>query len=304
MTRLLWSIAIAIAIVAPSCKALADERKPLTDEMSRDDLAKYARSIGPHAKAFPYNFIFPTDVRETTVFGIDVSHYQGTVNWTQVAKQNISFVYIKATQGSQYFDNTFATNWQGVEDLNAVPLTLHRGAYHFMTAKDPPELQADNFIATVGKLNAGDLPPCLDVEWDFQVSHGKPIVDANGRPIDQWADLSPAEITARLTTWLDRVAKSTGKTPIIYTNASWWSHRVGSDASLHGYSLWIADYASKSLGKESPVVPGGFSWSFWQLTDKGKLKWGGIEKTVDTTIYNGSSEDLKSEFRLIGTPQH
>src|SRR6266478_5644563 len=84
---------------------------PLSDEPSRDDLAKYAASLEPPSRAFPYEFRFPDDVRTDKVFGIDVSHYQENVEWEKVAKQGIRFAYIKATQGEEYYDPAFERNW-------------------------------------------------------------------------------------------------------------------------------------------------------------------------------------------------
>jgi lysozyme len=221
------------------------------------------------------------------------------VDWAALARQKILFVYIKATQGSRYFDPTFSTNWNGVAQPQASGNRVRRGAYHFMTASDPPDKQAQNFLSTVGTLGTGDLPPCLDVEWDVRRVDGKLLTDEKGRAIDAWAQLPADEIVARISSWLKSVETATGKKPIIYTNKIWWKQRVGNNTSLASYPLWIADYTSKSLGKEQPSVPGNFSWSFWQLTDKGTLKLGGIEKPVDTTIYNGTTDHLEEEFGFM-----
>lgn len=299
--RLFLLTTLELILLSVSLCAVEDERSPLADDLSRDELAKYAESLGPHIRALPYEFSFPDDVRKDTVFGIDVSHYQGDIDWNVVARQKIFFVYIKATQGDQYFDGYFLRNWVGAAKTGDSGSMIHRGAYHFMTASDSPEKQAQNFLSTVGPLGSQDLPPCVDVEWDFTKENGNLDRDRKGRPADAWANLSSDEIVRRISSWLKSVEAATGKKPIIYTNAEWWSERIGSNKSLASYPLWVADYASKSLGRESPTVPPAFSWSFWQLTDQGILRLGGIQKPVDATIYNGNVNKLMKQFGFRGS---
>ncbi len=293
-------ITLGLMLLSLSLCAVKDRRSPLADDLSRDELAKYAQSLGPPTRALPYEFSFPDDVRANTVFGIDVSHYQGNIDWNIVARQKILFVYIKATQGDQYFDDYFSRNWAGAAKAGDSGPKIHRGAYHFMTAVDAPEKQAQNFLSTVGPLGSQDLPPCVDVEWDFVKENGDIVRDKKGQPIDGWAGFSSTEIIRRISTWLKLVEAATGKRPIIYTNADWWSERIGRDKSLAGHPLWVADYTSKSLGRESPTVPPEFSWSLWQLTDQGVLRLGGIQKPVDTTIFNGSVDKLMKQLGFTG----
>jgi lysozyme len=293
MRCLLLTLAILLRI---SVCAGGDERSALSDDVSRDELAKYAQSLGPPVRALPYEFIFPDDVRKNSVVGIDVSHYQGDIDWKVVASQKIFFVYIKATQGDQKFDSNFAKNWAGAAEASEAGAKIHRGAYHFMTANDAPEKQAQNFLSMTGRLGSDDLPPCIDVEWDLTRENGSYVLDEKGRPADAWANFSSDEVVGRISLWLKLVEAATGKKPIIYTNAEWWSERVGGDKSLAQYPLWVADYSSKSLGKEIPNVPPEFSWSLWQLTDHGVLRLGGIKQPVDTTIYNGRVDKLMKQF--------
>jgi lysozyme len=136
----------------------------------------------------------------------------------------------------------------------------------------------------------------VDVEWNFLRRDGKWVLDGNGNKLDQWASLSSAEIVTRLKGWLSQVEAATGKRPIIYTNAIWWNARVGKSTDLDAYKLWIADYTSKSLGRESPIVPGKLSWAFWQLTDKGVVKAAGLTKGLDTTVLRGDDAELAGMF--------
>ena len=98
-----------------------------------------------------------------SVYGIDISHHQGEINWSKLKKGNpgeppISFVYIKATEGSSHNDTRFAKNWNAAKKNG-----IARGAYHYFGTKTPGEKQARNFISKV-TLEPGDLPPMVDVE--------------------------------------------------------------------------------------------------------------------------------------------
>ncbi|OUR97575.1 hypothetical protein A9Q81_12945 [Gammaproteobacteria bacterium 42_54_T18] len=91
--------------------------------------------------------------------GIDVSHYQGVINWGKVARSDISFAYVKATGGETFTDPQFHNNWNLIRTTK-----IYRGAYHFFFAHDDPKKQADHFLSTIGDLREQDLPPMLDVE--------------------------------------------------------------------------------------------------------------------------------------------
>ena len=160
--------------------------------------------------------------------------------------------------------------------------------------------QAGNFLETTGEAAPGDLPPCLDLEWDFQSKNGAHVRNQNGLSIDRWARLSSDEIVRRALVWLKAVEAKTGKKPIIYTNSRWWKMRIKDGKDLAGYRLWIADYADESLRAEEPWVPEGFEWVFWQITDRGVLSTGGVNGRVDANYYRGSHADFIKEFGLGG----
>jgi lysozyme len=275
---------------------LAQQRIELVDDTSRDELALYAQTLGTTKRAFPREFRFPDDVKGGKVFGVDASHYQGDVDWRKVSERSVRFAFVKASEGSQRYDGFFERNWRALGDLVEGPSSMRRGAYHFMTANDSAAAQAKNYLNTVGKFRPEDLPPCVDVEWNFFRRDGQWVLDGNGNKLDQWASLSSAEIVTRLKSWLSEVETATGKRPVIYTNASWWNARVGKSNDLDSYKLWIADYTSKSLGREAPVVPGKLSWAFWQLTDKGVVKGAGLTKGLDTTVLRGDDTELTGLF--------
>ncbi len=196
--------------------------------------------------------------------GIDVSHYQGTVDWQAVAVSGVRFAYIKATDGIRHVDHQFHTNWQGVAATD-----IHRGAYHFFLPQDDPVAQAKHFVATIGDLGDTDLPPVLDIEI------------AN--------NIKDATIEHNVLVWLETVEKATGRRPIVYTDNAFADDALN-DKRFTRYPLWIADYASK-IHK----VPGPWQhsqWKIWQYSSQGKVA--GIESSVDLDKFNGSLSALQA----------
>jgi len=193
------------------------------------------------------------------VRGIDVSHYQGTINWGSVAQAGTAFAFIKATQGVSEVDPQFHTNWGGAQAAG-----LLRGAYHFFQPGADPHQQAEWFLSVVETL-PGDLPPVLDVE-------------ASG---------DPSEILSGVQIWLDAVEQATGKAPILYTNPSFWRGLGAAGYGFGRYDLWIAEY-----GVTTPKVPEGWSaWTFWQFSESGSVS--GVGGQVDCDVFQGTLPDLQ-----------
>ncbi|MCZ0900760.1 GH25 family lysozyme, partial [Microcoleus sp. HI-ES] len=126
-----------------------------------------------------------------SIRGIDVSDYQPNVNWPAVARDGIAFAFVKSTEGATFVAQTFARNWAAMKAAG-----IQRGAYHFFQPASSIQGQIDLFLKTV-KLEAGDLPPVLDVET------------TGGLSADQLCD--------RAAIWLEAVEKATLMRPIIYT---------------------------------------------------------------------------------------
>ena len=189
--------------------------------------------------------------------GIDVSHYQGTIDWAAVRQAGCSFVFLKATDGVTSADPMFHQNW-----LQAQEAGLPRGAYHFYRANDDPQTQAHFFCSTVGA--PGELPPVLDVEITSGVSN--------------------AQIVSGVQTWLQIVEPWAGCRPILYTNPGFWDS-LGTSA-FGAYPLWVAEY-----GVSAPKIPSGWeSWTLWQYSQSGTLS--GITGSVDLDVFNGTLEEL------------
>lgn len=91
--------------------------------------------------------------------GIDVSHYQGEIRWPRLPDAGVDFAYIKATEGGDYVDPTFAANWAGAKAAG-----VERGAYHFYSLCRPGSEQAANFLRTVPRARDA-LPPAIDLEY-------------------------------------------------------------------------------------------------------------------------------------------
>ena len=196
------------------------------------------------------------------VHGIDISHYQGIIDWGKLlhnkeAKFPIHFIFMKATEGGDYGDETFVENFSQARKYGFI-----RGAYHYFLPKTDAHKQADFFISTV-HLSKGDLPPVLDVE-----TTGK---------------RSPQELKSAVKTWLDRVEAHYGVKPILYTSYK-FKKRYLNDSIFNAYPYWIAHYYVDSVEYRG-------EWKFWQHTDVGTLP--GIREKVDLNIFNGSLEELQ-----------
>ena len=196
------------------------------------------------------------------VHGIDISHYQGKIDWKMLTQTRqgqfpIHFVFMKSTEGGDFSDKNFVTNFDSAKAYGFI-----RGAYHFYNPKTDPIKQADFFINSV-KLEAGDLPPVLDIE-------------KKGRDMKI--------LQKDLKVWLRKVENHYGVKPIIYASYK-FKTRYLNDSVFNSYPYWIAHYYVDSVKYEG-------DWKFWQHTDVGTLP--GISEQVDLNIFNGSLSDLDS----------
>ena len=196
------------------------------------------------------------------VKGIDVSHHQGRIDWTQVATAGFAFCYAKATQGTRFKDIRYREHLEGSTGAG-----LLTGAYHFFSPDVDAEAQADSFLHVVSQAGHGELPPMLDVEVD--------------------AGASAQAISAGMQSWLDAVENVLGQRPIIYTSASFWNTKLRRSTQFSDYLLWVAHYTVKP----APAIPNGFGdYVLWQFTSQGRVP--GIATDVDLDRFNGSLEYL------------
>lgn len=190
--------------------------------------------------------------------GIDVSRYQGRIDWAQVAEQDFHFAFVKATEGSTHIDTLFAHNWDELSSSS-----MARGAYHFYRPSVSAELQARHFINQV-EMEVGDLPPVLDIEVKAK------------QPVD--------ELRADLLKWLNLVEEHYGVKPILYTNQKFYNKYLA--GHFNDYPLWIARY-----NEEEPVLACGRKWGFWQYGNRGLVK--GIDGHVDLNVFRAHWEDFE-----------
>lgn len=195
-------------------------------------------------------------------FGVDVSHYQGKIDWTKMHNiyklYPINFAFIRSTMGSSSIDKTFEENWTGAKENNIL-----RGAYHFYRPDENSTLQAQNFINKV-HLESGDLPPVLDIETLPRTQSMERMIEG----IKNWCKIVEEHYDVK---------------PIIYTSDKYFEDYLNEHFKEH--YIWIANYnfwTEKMKGH----------WDFWQFTEKATIE--GIKTTkVDVNIYNGTVDDLQ-----------
>lgn len=197
-----------------------------------------------------------------SIHGIDVSRYQGAIDWEEVKAMEIKnvkigFSFIKATEGADDEDKRFSRNWKEAKKTGVT-----RGAYHFFNPYRSGKEQAQNFIETV-VLSKGDLPPVLDVE--------------------QVGSTSKLQLQQRVEDWLQMVETHYGVKPIIYTGADFYTYNLA--GRFDAYPLWVAHY----LVKDKPRV--NREWQFWQHNETGRVN--GIINKVDFNVFNGDSAAFK-----------
>ncbi len=237
------------------------------------------RTRAPHATMF--------DPPPNALPGIDVSHYQQTIDWTQVAASGVRFAIAKASEGTGYVDPMFATNRAG-----ALAAGIVFGAYHFARPDlhpfDPiPE--ADHFV-DAAQLAPGNIIPVLDLERS--------------------GSLTPSQISDWVLGWLDEVTARTGVRPMVYTSPLGWANRTGDTTAIAdaGYTvLWVAHW-----NVAAPTLPAndwqGNGWTFWQYSDCGHVP--GIAGCVDLDWFNGvdfapvviPSPDTSAPVATLATP--
>jgi len=184
---------------------------------------------------------------------IDVSHHNGTINWTKVALDGVKGAYIKLTEGTSFLSKTAYQNYLGAKNAG-----LRVGFYHYAHANNEPIEEVDFFLEKLGNMKV-DLPHCLDLEEN----KGK----------------SKAQVNAFALKWMQYLEKKTGITPILYTGYSFMDNFSSAAAK---YPLWVARYSSsnRANGMNSPGSSTIWNkWAMFQYTDSGKVK--GISGNVD-----------------------
>ncbi|SFL38356.1 lysozyme [Loktanella salsilacus] len=228
--------------------------------VSRDRIATSSAPVypvfadaAPHANVGQLPSYYP-------IHGVDVSRYQGAIDWHQARAGGISFAYIKATEGGDVADPMFHTYRAG-----ATAAGVRHGAYHFYYFCRSPQEQAAWFIRNVPR-DPGALPPVLDMEWNHQSRTCSRKPDA-------------ATVRAEATAFLDMLERHYGKRPLVYTTPDfYWDTALG---QLPRTQFWLRSVAAHP----SERYPGE-GWAFWQYTGTGIVP--GIARPVDVNAFAGS----------------
>jgi GH25 family lysozyme M1 (1,4-beta-N-acetylmuramidase) len=203
-----------------------------------------------------------------SITGIDVSHYQTSINWASVAGAGAKFAYAKATEGVSIVDATFSANYNGAKGSG-----LLAGAYHYARPdQSGGRTQADYFLDRAQWANDGrTLPAMLDIEWPA----------AGSSSPSPCYGLSTSQMVTWIRDFVTRVKERTGRPTMIYTNTNWWNPCTGSNGSFGDNPLFIANYS----GSPTPLPAGWSKWTLWQYSSSGSLPG-------DQDVFNGSYAEL------------
>lgn len=207
-----------------------------------------------------------TAIKKYTVRGVDVSSYQGDIDWQIMKENGVDFAFIKASEGSTYRDKKFAKKIKNIKNTD-----IAAGAYHFMSFESSGEKQAENFISALDgeKLN---LPPVIDLELYGDYVKKPPSV---------------SEVREILDALVAGIYEKYGVYPIIYTNPLVYSRYVS--GKYEDCDIWVCDLVKK------PTLPGGREWKFWQYSHTGKMSgYKGEEQYIDLNVFNGTEEEFES----------
>ena len=201
--------------------------------------------------------------------GIDVSEWQGDINFAEVKASGIDIVYIKSSEGTNYIDPYFKSHYSGAKENN-----LNIGFYHFLTASSQQEaIQEARFFASV----VDGLDSDCRLAMDFEVFN----------------DLSINEINNISFAFLSEVQNSTGKEVVIYSDAFNARETFSSNLAAE-YPVWVAEY-----GVNEPEDGNWPTWVGFQYTSRGKIS--GISGNVDRDFF--TADIFLSDRSTITVPE-
>lgn len=217
--------------------------------------------------SLPAPVAIPVDTSRYTIHGVDVSKYQGQIDWSAAAEGGTQFAWIKATEGADHMDENFSRNWQDAKEAG-VP----RGAYHFAFWCRTPAEQMRWFEQNV-PVDEDALPPVLDVELT-------PTSKSCTRTLYR------EEVLREMKEMLVEMERHYGKRPVIYSTVDFYEGILHSNA-LSEYPIWVRST------KYDPVVRyGSRKWHFWQYQSDGRVP--GIGTKVDRNAFHGDSRQWEA----------
>ncbi len=193
------------------------------------------------------------------VRGIDVSHHQGEIDWPTVSKDQVQFVYVKATEGADFKDPAFLENWEGVYRNG-----MQVGAYHFFTLCKSGAEQAQNFTETIPPMTEAPdvfelLPPAIDLEF---------AGNCLARPAKE-------DFAKELGIFIAVTQEHFHKTPVLYTTAAFYT-RYLKDTDFESSPLWVRDVWGRPTAAQFQTMV------FWQYAENGRVR--GIKGPVDLNV--------------------
>ncbi|TPW30335.1 glycoside hydrolase family 25 protein [Pararhizobium mangrovi] len=252
------AVIAALGVFVTSCTA------------SSYDLMKTG-SISASAMQTPFADSDPVDFGKITpahypIHGVDVSRWQGDVDWAKAHRHGVSFAFVKATEGGDRLDPRFDDYWKGARAAGIAVAPYH--FYYFCTS---PEQQARWFIQNVPKRSLG-MPPVLDMEWNAHspTCHRRP---------------DPATVRADVKRFSAVIASYYGVKPIIYTTVDF--HETNLDGYFADLRFWL-----RSVADHPDNVYHGRDWTFWQYTGTGIVP--GIRGKADLNVFDGDVDAWKT----------
>ncbi|MEK4535638.1 GH25 family lysozyme [Peribacillus sp. FSL K6-1552] len=201
----------------------------------------------------------------TTIKGIDVSHWQGAINWGKVAKDGVKFVFIKATEGTSYFKLSYFKD----NVPKALAAGLKVGAYHYAKFATVTEAKSEAayFLGSIRSFGL-NYPAVLDLEENKKGANKKILTDA-------------------AIAFLEAI-EDAGHTAMLYTGKSFLENHLD-ESRLKKYALWIPRYNS-TLGRSADI---------WQHSDSGKIN--GISTKVDLNVAYRDFTDTENTIKPPNT---
>lgn len=254
---LMFAALASLGLTLAGCGSGVDSQIGRSPRMSTGSLAP-----APPRKVKPSEAL--DHAQKFAVHGIDVSKYQGPIDWQAVASSDVQFAWIKATEGADHMDARFRENWDGARAAG-VP----RGAYHFVYWCRPWRQEMAWFKANV-PVEKDALPPVLDVEATPESKTCK-------------RTLYPEEAVPEMREMLQEMERHYGKKPVIYTTVDFYEAILAGGA-LSEYPIWV-----RSTKHHPSVRYGDRNWHFWQYQSDGSVP--GIGTAVDRNVFRGDEKE-------------
>lgn len=214
--------------------------------------------------------------------GIDVSNYQGNVNWTSVKNSGTVFAFCKATEGVDFIDAKFTLNM-----TNASNAGVYIGPYHFGRINSNTSNPNDAID------EANDFVDAIAPYYEQEGNYLRPVLDVENLPGLSTPALNRAYVSEWVRDFIGVVQTRLGMDPIIYCNTNYASNYF--EADLTQYDLWVANYNYAPPAIPPASIDGVWNgWDFWQYTDAGTVS--GVSGGVDRNVYQGTLDEMLAEF--------